>query len=119
MSVLEQAIKAAEKRKESAGITAPEPGAQSLVMSTGADVDRAIFSGFDIDYEELTNWIMNQTAFFFTQSGSRGLVHTFSGCWADGFLTGLMAANVAPHHESPGSGDRSTEPGDTVEGDKE
>lgn len=102
MTVLGDAIEAANARKAAIGL--PESHSQ-IVFSESQSDDRAVFSGFDIDYDELVNVVETAGAFFTMQAcGEHPLIPLFRAAWSDGFLTGLMVRNnVAPHHESPGS----------------
>lgn len=102
MTVIRDAVRAAEDRKYAAGLSTSGP--QQLVFSEGELNDRAIFGGFDIDYDELVATIGQAAAFFSAHAAMQPLIPLFSGCWADGFLVGLMVNSVAPHHDPPGSG---------------
>jgi hypothetical protein len=113
MTVIGDAIEAANSRKLAAGI--PDTTDEGLVFTQGQFTDRAVFSGFDIDYDELVSVIETVGAFFTTQAcGAHPLIPLFRAAWTDGFLTGLMVKqNVAPHHDPPGYGEPNAGPGGT------
>jgi hypothetical protein len=101
MRNIARALEAAELRKQAAGVEAPS--GTHLKFTSGEDMDRAIFSGFDIEYDELLQAVDNASWFFVQAALSTGLSTLFKACWSDGLLTGLMLAQqVAPHHTSPG-----------------
>lgn len=94
MSGLEEAIAAAEARKEAAlGI---QPGAPARFGVTASEeLDRAVFSGFDLDYEELTVTALRAARIYHGQAATMPLLPLFISCWCDGILVGLMAASRA------------------------
>lgn len=101
MSVLSNAIKAAEARKEAIGLSEFHGG--TIQFSKGEQEDRSAFSGFDIDYDELVEVVETAGSFFTMQAcGELPLIPLFRACWADAFLVGLMVSkSVAPHHGPP------------------
>lgn len=86
MTPLEEAIDAAEQRKEAAF---PEG---TIGIASGEFQSRAIFSGFDIDHDELTRISSLAGNVFYAallqgDTAPRGM---FSAAWTEGFLVGLM-----------------------------
>lgn len=105
MSVLEGAIDAANERKKAVGLPEYDPsGAGILTYAETSMDDRAVFSGFDIDYDDLVKYSNIASCVFAQQAcNEHPLLPLFRACWVDGLLIGLMVrANVAPHHEAPG-----------------
>ena len=89
MTVLEAAIQAAEDRKraalgERAGLVAADDPVQA----------RAIFSGFDLDHDELTATANRLSAYFNAHylDGMTGIRALFAAAWTEGVLVGLMVA---------------------------
>ena len=108
MTVITDAIEAANARKLAAGVPELAPGEPNrLHFSEDEMDDRAVFSGFDLNYNELVRVVEAAGTFFTMQAcGEHPLIPLFRASWADGFLVGLMVRNnVAPHHEPPGSDD--------------
>jgi hypothetical protein len=103
MSVLTEAIQTANARKTAGLPVEAEPG--SLIYGENQD-GRLVFSGFDIDYDELLTVIANAGSFFTQQAcTNEPLIPLFRACWTDAFLVGLMAGkSVAPHHDLPDPG---------------
>jgi hypothetical protein len=99
MSVLTNAIEAANERKLAVGL--PDDGTLKFTESTTED--RMVFGGFDLDYDEVAKAVEAAGSFFTMQAcGEHPLIPLFRACWADGLLTGLMVPNnVAPHHDPP------------------
>lgn len=106
MSRLTAAMEAVEARKNASF----GKDASGLVVGSVFQ-DRAVFSGFDIDYDELVT-TSNLVAQHFNAAAGSGMVaiyQLFFACWVDGLLTGLLAASLdeggssglAPPDDSP------------------
>lgn len=94
-SKLHRAINAAEARKQAAF-----GDVEGIVE--GFQEGRAVFSGFDIDFNQLTE-IANAVGLNFSGLASGiALGPLFSMAWTDGFLIGLLAASL-PTTEGPES----------------
>lgn len=94
-SRLTRAIEAAEARKTAAF-------GDVVGVVEGQQQGRAVFSGFDIDFEQLTE-VSNMAAMNFSGLASGiALGPLFSMAWTDGFLIGLLAASL-PTTEGPES----------------
>lgn len=91
MSSLERAMEQAQVRKELVG-----QGKEGIVFSDGEFEDRAIFSGFDIDYDELVSTSSNVAEVFCQASTLIGLRSLFISSWCDGLLTGMLLASLPP-----------------------
>lgn len=89
-------MEAANERK-TAGVGDDQIG---VVLADSDFQDRAIFSGFDIGYEELLATseaiagVYAQAAYLF------GLRALFISAWCDGLLTGLLLASLPPTPEA-------------------
>lgn len=92
-SILEQAFADAEARKNAA--VGERSGAEA-VQPTKLQ-RRAVFSGFDIDGEELDNMIERCGYFFagFASSAPVPLHEAFATCWADALLLGMMIGKIS------------------------
>ena len=86
MSRLEDALEAAEQRKEAAF---PEG---TIGVASGEFESRAIFSGFDVDHDELNRFATLAGNVFYAalMQGDIAPRHAFSAAWTEGFLIGLM-----------------------------
>lgn len=87
MSNLTDAYEAAEARKEAA------LGADSMVSMPGDLQRRAVFLGFDIDHDELTEVVERVGYFFARLSASTDFIplnKVMGSAWVDGFLIGLL-----------------------------
>ena len=81
----------AQARKEHVG-----QGREGIVFADSEFDDRAIFSGFDISYEELVG-TSTAVANMYTQAATIiGLRSLFISSWCDGLLTGLLMASLPP-----------------------
>lgn len=90
MTLLTEAIGAAEARK----VAAFGDGVSGLVGDDPLQ-SRAIFSGFDLDHDELTE-MANRVGIYFNAAlldGMMGPRPLFSAAWTDGFLIGLLLAS--------------------------
>lgn len=101
MTKLEAAIEAAEARKAAA------LGDESVGFVTGDNAQsRAIFSGFDLDHDELTE-LASRIAVYYHASvheGMMGIRPLFSSAWIEGLLVGLMVntlPDAQPQQEGP------------------
>lgn len=88
MSVLEDAARAAEARKAAAiGETI------NAEIKSPTHLQRAaVFSGFDLDIQELDE-TAERAGYWFAQlaaSGDLALRDVFSTCWVDALLVGIM-----------------------------
>lgn len=90
MSRLEAAIQAAEDRKTAS----LGDDASGLVFSSTEMQDRAVFGGFDLDYDELLDTATRVGNYFTGMASGVGLHALFLACWLDGMLTGLLAASL-------------------------
>lgn len=86
MTRLEGAIDAAEQRKEAAF---PEG---TIGVAFGEFESRAIFSGFDVDHDELNRYASLAGNVFYAalSQGNIAPRHAFAAAWTEGFLIGLM-----------------------------
>jgi hypothetical protein len=91
---LARAIDAAEDRKRSA-LGEPETSDPILMVSGSKLREQLIFSGFDIDVDELIQTSTIASLHFTNWARTYGLVTLFSSAWTDGLLVGLMAAEIA------------------------
>jgi hypothetical protein len=92
MTSIEKAVEAAEQRKSA--IFGSEDDSPRLETGT-KDGERAVYSGFDINVDELHEVAGRAGLLFARHADYSGLVPLFEGCWADGFLVGLLAARQA------------------------
>lgn len=82
---LAQAVELAEARKQaSAG------GGKGVIYTQ----ERLVFSGFDIDYDELCEIAQRVGRLFHSAAGGMGLQPLFISTWVDGLLVGLMFAKT-------------------------
>lgn len=91
MTRLTDAVDAVEARKESALGTD-----QSGLVTGDNGQSRAIFSGFDIDFDELTE-MTERVAIYYNaavQEGMMGIRPLFSSAYIEGMLVGLMLAKL-------------------------
>lgn len=96
MISLNEAVKATSARKD-AVLQLPE-GAAGVTFSSGEFQDHAMFSGFDIDTDELARIATEMGSFLTGLSRNVGLLPLFVSCWCDGLLTGLFAAKQLEKH---------------------
>lgn len=89
MTSIEAAVGAAEVRK--ATIFGDSEDAGLVVTAQGEFRQRAIYSGFDIDMDELADVSHRAGDFFCRMTPSIGLRALFIACWTDAFLIGLLA----------------------------
>lgn len=90
MTRLTEAMETAEARK----VAAFGDDASGLVGDDPLQ-SRAIFSGFDLDHDELTE-MANRVGVYFNAAlldGMMGPRPLFSAAWTDGFLIGLLLAS--------------------------
>lgn len=88
-----------------------ENDGDSIVAGTEQQ-DRAMFSGFDIEYGELASTSTHIAEFYSHNAHNLGLRPLFISAWCDGLLTGLLLASLPPTE----SGDTEvTGPGDEYE----
>jgi hypothetical protein len=97
MTSLERAMRAANNRKM-AGMAARDDD-EGIVFGSELQ-DRAVFSGFDIDYAELVSTSSHVAEFYSHNAHSLGLRPLFVSSWCDGLLTGLLLASLPPVSES-------------------
>lgn len=91
MSALQRAMLAAQGRKM-AGF-----GNQvGMVIADSEQQDRAIFSGFDLDYDELVATSTSVAEAYTQAAFNLGLGPLFISAWCDGLLTGLLLASLPP-----------------------
>lgn len=91
MTLLTEAIEAAEARK----VAALGDDVSGLAVGDSSLQSRAIFSGFDLDHDELTE-MANRVGIYFNAAlleGMMGPRPLFSAAWTDGFLIGLLLAS--------------------------
>lgn len=105
MTRLEQAMKAANDRKMAA-----VGGDEGIVFSDSELADRAVFSGFDVEYGELVSTSTHIGEFYSHNAHGMGLRPLFISCWCDGLLTGLLLASLPPN---PGAMDGTGAEGET------
>jgi hypothetical protein len=84
-------MKAAEQRK-----LASIGDERGVILADSELQDRAIFSGFDIDYNELVATSTNVADHFSQAAYVFGLRALFTSAWCDGLLTGLLLASLPP-----------------------
>ena len=85
MTRLEQALQAAEERKDAS------LGSEAHGLTMGDDFQqRAVFSGFDLDFAELVEVQERVGLYFCRIAPFVGLRFLFSSAWVDGLLVGLM-----------------------------
>lgn len=91
MSHLREAIEAAEERKQAAF-------GDAVGIAAGEFEGRAIFSGFDIDHDELNEIAIRAGQVFHSASfnGETGPRLLLSSAWTEGFLVGLMYGLTPP-----------------------
>lgn len=106
MSQLKLAMEQAERRKQIVG-----DGRQGIVFADDEFDDRAIFSGFDIEYGELVGTSTAVADLYCQASHAIGLRSLFISSWCDGLLTGLLLASLPPATPEPGAKD-DTGPGE-------
>lgn len=90
MSQLQKAMQQAEDRKR---LVSDENG---IVLSRSEFEDRAVFSGFDIEYEELVGTSTAVGEAYCHGARVIGLRALFISAWCDGLLTGLLLASLPP-----------------------
>jgi hypothetical protein len=96
MSALQRALEAAQERK-----TACVDGEPGIVFADSEFQDRAIFSGFDIEYGELVATSTAIAELYAHTAHNIGLRSLFISSWCDGLLTGLMLAHSLPPTSDP------------------
>lgn len=94
---LTEAVEAANERKQAVGLC--EPGDAGLVFSSSSDDDKAVFSGFNVEYDELLDIISRASWFFTHMAPNMGLRPLFAGCWADGLLVGLIMGRASAQED--------------------
>lgn len=100
MTKLERAMRAANARKMAGfGDISPSGG---ITLADSELQDRAIFSGFDIGYEELVSTSAHVAALYSHAAHGMGLGPLFTSAWCDGLLTGLLLASLPPTSEVGG-----------------
>lgn len=100
MTRLAQAMKAASDRKTAA------VGDQAGIAFADSEIqDRAVFSGFDIEFGELISTSTHVAEFYSHAAHNIGLRPLFISAWCDGLLTGLLLASLPPTSESGGTDD--------------
>lgn len=90
MTVLERAVLAADARKRS------QTGDIDGFVRGSEEQDRAVFSGFDIQYDELVGTSGAIADLYTMHARIIGLRALFVSCWCDGLLTGMLAASLPP-----------------------
>lgn len=100
MTQLAKAMEAANERK-SAAFADESP--QGITLADTELQDRAIFSGFDIGYDELVGTSTHVAELYSRAAHDIGLRSLFTSAWCDGLLTGLLLASLPP----------TSDPGDT------
>lgn len=88
-------MKAANDRK-----IAAVGGEEGIVFADTQLQDRAVFSGFDIEYSELLSTSVHIAEFYSQNAHSIGLRPLFISSWCDGLLTGLLLASLPPTSEA-------------------
>lgn len=98
-SLMARAIDAAERRKV-AGLGLDEPN-ENLTWADDLGA-RAIFSGFDIDYDDLHEASQNIGAYFAIHARlSPHFQHLiFAAAWTDGVLMGLYIAKLQAEEDA-------------------
>lgn len=76
-------------------------GDPEIVYSRGEQDNRAMFSGFDIEHDELKGSSLAVGDFYAENARLIGLRPLFVSCWCDGLLTGLMLANLPSEPSAP------------------
>lgn len=92
MTRLEQAMQQAEARKQAGA----GHGRQGIVFADSELQDRAIFSGFDIEFDELIGTSQAVADMYCQAARAVGLYSLFISSWCDGLLTGLLLASLPP-----------------------
>lgn len=98
MTKLETAIMLANARKM-AGVGDSQQG---VVVADNELQDRAIFSGFDIEYGELLGTSTEVASKYWQSTHNMGLLPLFISAWCDGLLTGLMLASIPEEPDASG-----------------
>ena len=96
MTQLAKAMEAANERK-SAAFADKSP--QGIALADSELQDRAIFSGFDIEYGELVGTSTQVAELYSRAAHDVGLRSLFISAWCDGLLTGLLLASLPPTSE--------------------
>lgn len=93
-SILVRAIDAANARKDA---ILPPRGDEGRLTITSQYEGRAIISGYDIDYEEFSSLSIGASHFIahFAISQNLSLTEAIGAAWKEGFLLGLMTAQIS------------------------
>jgi hypothetical protein len=100
MSKLERAMQAANDRK-----LAAVGAGEGIIFSDSELQDRAVFSGYDIEYDELVKTSSTIAEFYSQNAHNVGLRPLFISAWCDGLLTGLLLASLPPTSGPDGTDD--------------
>jgi hypothetical protein len=98
MTSLERAMAAANERKMAA---LSDDDSEGVVFAEGEFQDRAVFSGFDIQYGELIGTSAAVANVYTQAAHGTGLRPLFISAWCDGLLTGLLLGCL-PAESDPG-----------------
>lgn len=112
MSRLKEAMQLANNRKMAA-VNAEEDEATRIALGTELS-DRAVFNGFDIEFDELAATSTAVGEFYTQNTYYHGLFSLFVSAWCDGLLTGLLMASLPPT-PSPGDNEVTGEGGNVRE----
>lgn len=113
MSRLRRAMELANSRKV-AGLGSDSQPEGMIVTADSEAQDRAIFSGFDIGYDELVGTSTEVASLYSHAASTVGLRPLFISAWCDGLLTGLLMASLPPT-PSPGDNEVTGEGGNVRE----
>lgn len=102
-TILRRAIEASEARK-----TAIFGGENEVTLQVGDSMqERALYSGYDIDIEELDAVADRFALTFSNMAAVVALGPLFKSAWCEGLLVGLMIASL-PQASQPGADDDGT-----------
>lgn len=96
MITLHEAIEISEQRKTTI-MGEPEDDTIRMQYSGSVEEDKAIFSGYDIDHDELVEVVEAMTDFYYRVSANVGLKSTFKAAIADALHIGLIKGADSAH----------------------
>lgn len=96
MLTLHQAIEISDQRKTTI-MGQPEDDGVRIQYAGSVEDDKAIFSGYDIDHDELVEVVDAMTEFFYRLSAHVGLKSTLKAAIADALHIGLIKGADSAH----------------------
>ena len=99
MGKLMDAMQAAEDRKAA---VFGDPDGPSIVSAEDGIQERAMFYGFDLDYDELKSVVDRVTWFYGRQVYLLPVPRLIVSAWVDGLLAGLFTAVLSSPHKPAG-----------------